>query len=63
MALPAAVEASPPCECVLDGVVPPDGSTGVPTNARIFVPLGGFTATQVTLAPEIAPAVGDRASV
>jgi MYXO-CTERM domain-containing protein len=55
LAAPASVEASPPCECVLDGVMPRDGATGVPTNVRIFVPAGGFTATQVTLAPEIAP--------
>jgi MYXO-CTERM domain-containing protein len=55
LVLPSTVAATPPCECVLDGVIPVGGSTGVPTNARIFVPESGFTAAQVTLAPEMAP--------
>jgi MYXO-CTERM domain-containing protein len=55
LVLPSTVAATPPCECVLAGVIPVGGSIGVPTNARIFVPEGGFTATQVTLAPEMAP--------
>lgn len=55
LVLPTSVAATPPCECVLDGVMPRGGSTDVPTNVRIFVPAGGFTATQVTLAPEMAP--------
>ncbi|MBI5501758.1 MAG: hypothetical protein HY907_16060 [Deltaproteobacteria bacterium] len=47
--------ASPPCECPMLESVPSDGATGVPTNVRIFVLLGGFTADQVTLAPEEQP--------
>jgi MYXO-CTERM domain-containing protein len=52
----APAHASPPCACpMLEDTLPFEGATAVPTNARIFVAGGGFTATQVTLAPELDP--------
>ncbi|MBI5486229.1 MAG: hypothetical protein HY905_02735 [Deltaproteobacteria bacterium] len=54
-AAPAPASASPPCECPMLESLPPEGATGVPTNARIFLVQGGFTADQVTLAPEDQP--------
>ena len=52
----APAHASPPCACpMLELTLPFDGATDVPTNTRIFVVGGGFTAAQVTLAPEMDP--------
>jgi MYXO-CTERM domain-containing protein len=55
LGLAPVARATPPCECVSLGVLPPDGATGVPTNVRIFVPLGGFVATEVSLYAEMDP--------